>query len=1327
MDGATPYAASRRRITRTIPGDESTTTASSVQAGPSRLPDFTQLVDVNFSEMDNNHEDTESDDHATPRFAATSRIPPPNGETPAARLRALLSLVPNERTPTAQPVPPPPLEEPVTDYESDFDKGESINATTASIARESLRDIFSRALRAPGGTPQKQKQRSSSVEPSESESVPRQEREKSRIRGKRKSLSDEEVENSHRTPMPAQHSGFKARGKPLTMEVLQQRFMNKSETDNEDISSSEKHGNRDDTGELLRELNSSRASPPAATSTPQHSMHMSVDVNSQYQSESNLLDQDSEMQRIIDGLDSYDDQRSQQPGPSNGVMFPGQSERSAQPTPKARSDRKPTQSSPNLSSAHTSPHHNFYPESADEKSPRNRQWSFPKGSRMMPKRKSDLATGSGKSPLTSRSLATLSRKISSPRLSGDSSRSGSVVSNASAGERVLDLEQDSLHQRERQWNKATPNLNRRSSSISLNSNSPRSGERPRTVSENSNSSRNDSPRSDNHSPSNTRHLRRYNSLTSNRSISPTGSIHSAFEDDFDPEDLAHLRERNWNSPRPVWPIPEGAGTTSPPAFSAGTTSPWSRVRTRTTSVSSVETDDSHNPGSYGSPNSTSGMRYTNSGTPSKRRHDSSPGQSRIPISPSISSSAKRRSTASLRSPGDDQDTVRIRPTAVSMSKLKPPGSPSLSYTGSPSRSPDLNSRITRPTKIPVRSPKKVPTSAAARARTIYSDSVSGGESESASDSQAPLPSLRAHLEVNREDFDPQELTPTLRTIPPPSTGSPERSQPSSEYLDAEANGLNDSTSTVYAGPSRRVPSILDTPPEYASSSLKLEFTSPSPPRTLPELPELPSTDDERPQENEAESIRWEGFKPSRLFETEGKSVVKTPKAPGAWMDTPAPVRRPRSYSDTSLHGQPSGKDESESPSQSPNYSAMQTPRPPGGWLATPAPAGPSRTRHMVDQSVETDTEPESDTPASQLPAPQLATPTSSLSKGSKYLQTPAAPGAWIHTPATRKSVMKVRFDPDANETREFKNGESDISASELNASTNSQATQTASPPSTPEIEGQPLSLSPKKTPTIRILDAYGNAQPEDKEKSPKKEKSFRLVDALGQAVEEESIKEESDTSIPTGSRDELLSRMRRGLEELETELHDVERASALSSSELSRVKELDSASINAREKRRKLSDDAQRNNDEFKDRFSSLSASMQRSLLGSSTSSGRESKWHFRSPRFFLLVGLQIILAIVMYRLSNSRVEELFLTTYYDPFQPHLHQTLFKSRLLLSSSPDQFVSWLSLLDILREQGIRACITQSRNNLSFTITNLQTFIWERWGNDGSYFNISWPPT
>ena len=42
------------------------------------------------------------------------------------------------------------------------------------------------------------------------------------------------------------------------------------------------------------------------------------------------------------------------------------------------------------------------------------------------------------------------------------------------------------------------------------------------------------------------------------------------------------------------------------------------------------------------------------------------------------------------------------------------------------------------------------------------------------------------------------------------------------------------------------------------------------------------------------------------------------------------------------------------------------------------------------------------------------------------------------------------------------------------------------------------------------------------------------------------------------------------------------------------MKELDSASLQAREKRRKLSSEYKKNNSEFKDRFDSLRASMQR-------------------------------------------------------------------------------------------------------------------------------------
>lgn len=205
MDISTPYAtSSRRRIIRSGPLDESVTTVSSVQAGPSRLPDLTQLVDVDFSDGDRDFEDTESDDNATPRIPANPRLPLSNGETPAARLRALLSdereLERNHPTPTQQPVPPPPSEPATdyTDYESDYDRGESINATHNSIARDSLRDVFEHALRPAGGTPQKQKRRSSSVEPSENESGPATARERSRIKGKRRSLSDDEAEISQR-------------------------------------------------------------------------------------------------------------------------------------------------------------------------------------------------------------------------------------------------------------------------------------------------------------------------------------------------------------------------------------------------------------------------------------------------------------------------------------------------------------------------------------------------------------------------------------------------------------------------------------------------------------------------------------------------------------------------------------------------------------------------------------------------------------------------------------------------------------------------------------------------------------------------------------------------------------------------------------------------------------------------------------------------------------------------------------------------------------------------------------------------------------------------
>jgi hypothetical protein len=67
---------------------------------------------------------------------------------------------------------------------------------TPSVARESLKDIFSRALR---DTPQKGRHRRNSIDISEVEASPRVEKERAKNKGKRKSLSDEEPDKPSST------------------------------------------------------------------------------------------------------------------------------------------------------------------------------------------------------------------------------------------------------------------------------------------------------------------------------------------------------------------------------------------------------------------------------------------------------------------------------------------------------------------------------------------------------------------------------------------------------------------------------------------------------------------------------------------------------------------------------------------------------------------------------------------------------------------------------------------------------------------------------------------------------------------------------------------------------------------------------------------------------------------------------------------------------------------------------------------------------------------------------------------------------------------------
>lgn len=198
---ATPQPLPRLRVSRASPSgrlDNNNTSVSSSQAGPSRLTDFTQLVDLNLSDIRASHnytdEDEAEDQHPTPRMNSATPLAASSttsGASLAGRLRELIHLVPNgsgsQGTPTPRRPPSP------TFHESDFE-GES--TAGHSRARESLRDIFSKALREPGDTPRKGVQRRNSdssigeIEPNPASST-----KWSDIKGKQKSLSDEESDN----------------------------------------------------------------------------------------------------------------------------------------------------------------------------------------------------------------------------------------------------------------------------------------------------------------------------------------------------------------------------------------------------------------------------------------------------------------------------------------------------------------------------------------------------------------------------------------------------------------------------------------------------------------------------------------------------------------------------------------------------------------------------------------------------------------------------------------------------------------------------------------------------------------------------------------------------------------------------------------------------------------------------------------------------------------------------------------------------------------------------------------------------------------------------
>jgi serine/arginine repetitive matrix protein 2 len=127
----------------------------------------------------------------TPRMLSKPISDLTTAETPAARLRALLAREP--RSPTAAPPPAPPSE-------ADSATDPRFGSSTSSVTRESLKDIFSRALREPGDTPRKGRLRRNSFDGSSMEITPVVDRDRGQRRAARRSLSDEEAEKPSTWP-----------------------------------------------------------------------------------------------------------------------------------------------------------------------------------------------------------------------------------------------------------------------------------------------------------------------------------------------------------------------------------------------------------------------------------------------------------------------------------------------------------------------------------------------------------------------------------------------------------------------------------------------------------------------------------------------------------------------------------------------------------------------------------------------------------------------------------------------------------------------------------------------------------------------------------------------------------------------------------------------------------------------------------------------------------------------------------------------------------------------------------------------------------------------
>ncbi|THV06773.1 hypothetical protein K435DRAFT_743345 [Dendrothele bispora CBS 962.96] len=1237
-------------------------------AGPSRFPG--NASDVPHDSQDNMTDDNDDD---TPKLYASTKLPSTSfsesaEETPAARLKAVLSRVSNSSSRSKAPESATPSSASTVDLESEFDIPE-IGSSMPSLARESLKDLFSRALREPGDTPQKMSRtrpRRNSIDTSEFESSPRVEkiqRERSIAKGKQKSFSDDETENSI-----SNHSKTSAAS---MFDSLRERLSSSSQRTKSEFQPFPKHDGDTsaDTITFPVDLDSSRATPPVATSTPLHSLRISL--NSRF--ESNLMEQDSEMREAMAGADSFEFSQE----PKIPVYLPPRNGRGDHSVDKNANLRQQSHAndfrsqSISGSSSHSSHHHHGHLHThsdviSTDTHVREHDWN--KHHPVVRSNTPDVShrrhsPGQPMSPTTDTGSRTLSRKSSSASLlsieSGRSSRAESIKYRP-------EHETDRNHDLERSWNKPRPRtVSRPSSAIGLPDPSPRS--RTHSV-----TSRPDS-RLSTHSPRLIHSRHNSHSSNSSRASSPNGSFRSSggekeIEEEFKAE-VNHERERNWNSPHPVWYThtsihgpPSRSSSPLPPSPSPVPSSPG-HIRTRAESLRSLKSPSFHasrdtptkSPGgrslSFTRPTLSSeskisphSVRFRRTSSTSLRVEDLSDRPS-SPL-PSIKDKLKK-AEKSLPFP---QSQI---PSATSVNDSKKSVSPRHSRTlSSPSPSPRPSSRrnpeSSRASHIPVwtpskpskilfpSSPSKDPPERGPSARDI--PSVVLNEPAEGRDSKDEL------TETDKEeDGMAIEKTPTLRAALslPSESSSPVRT---SSIEERRLSKLITSPPSPPPSPPSEDPSMPSTPPHRTSfNTSKVEFQTPSPPKGgLPDLPGPPSESSENSEDvtDDITPVHMNG----------NLSNMKTPKPPGGWF-TPAPSRQNGLLRAQSL---PEEETTTESGLATPVASLSrshsvppQTPALPGAWMATPY-----RKSVRFDQQ---DTSMETETSTAE---------TTSDSRGEYNPLTPE-PDSEDETPVMPVQAIETGLKVTASVATKVE----DVAPSPVTP-----------PDSTPSTQ---LRNSRKEKSIIRMVDEFGRERPvgelmEEKKhfprESPRKNRNtIRLVDSMGHAINESTSMEQSSEleNIPL-TRTQALERVRKGLSDLAQGFDIQESNNAQDHHD--RVKKLNDVSQTAREKRERLAQGLLVAEAEMK---SKLAASRVKSTY--SVPLSYRAHGFLRSWIFWGIV--QVVIIIVMLKKADTEAKRLYLTRYYDPFYSDLYVL-----------PDaQSCSSLSVIETLWQRGFLATI------------------------------------